>query len=606
MTLRLAVVLLAFCLPLHAAGSDLSPVTSADASTAVQLIKADSRMPADAVFMFIGPRDPIKYLRLDAERADHPRFLVILRDTRSRNIHEVTVEPSMRRIVEWTRLDDKQPPIMATDIERAEKIVRAHEGWRTSLRRRGIDSSRVDLVVWPSTIPYAAFRFRSVRVLTYLREADGSQQYLRPVDGLVVTVNTDAQRAFEFYDKDVAPQPPSHPTKEDIASRRRKMMAVTSNARSTSNIKMKGATVEWGPWQFVPAVHPREGLVLHHVDLGSGTRRDRLAHRLSVGETVMLYHDSTQYWSWRFPLLHAELGLGCHVNDQRKGKDVPSAVKFVATATVEPDGKVRTVPGAVALFEKDDALIVQSSFTIYHLDVRQQYVLGVDGRLTIDVWVGGVPLARSTFDTVATDDNGSQGAIGTLVRPQIFVPFMQFASCFRLDLDVADTANTLAEVEWMHGTGPISPYSSTIVRDVYPFSHESEAQRSAMTDGRRTWLVSATGSTHEQGVSIRPGTNAQPLLRSEHAARSKSGFLDHTVWTTRYRDAELLPLSPYANQSNGESTLRSYVANNDHILKRDLVVWCVQGALVEVSEEEWPVMRGRHASVTLVPKGYLK
>ena len=571
----------------------------ADIKLAATLIKSDSRCPKSFVFMSASPKDQPKQPSSTSLAPTHPQLLIVIRDLATRNVHEVTVEPAIQRIVEWQRLDDRQPPLNAADIDTADRVVRSHPGWIASLERRKIDPKNVVLDVWPSSIPYSGFRFRSVRVLSYIKGTDRESSYRRPIDGLVVTVNLDARRVFEFYDKEVAPLPgdmlpTTYSTQTRTPTPGSGILGETK-APSKAPIKVdtKNGEVAWREWRFIPVVHMREGLVLHGVRRTQGKTTLNVAHRLSMAEMAVVYGDSSQYWSWRTPLLMAEMGLGARAVDQLKERLVPSNARTIGVASITPDGKDVFSSGAIALFEHlDGSLVVRSSFHVGHMTIQQSYYLHIDGELEMDVSVGGTPLARSSDEVLDV-------AYGAYVAKNMVVPISQVYCNFRMDLDIDGVQNVVSEVDLMSGLAGDDTYGNLVMADDYPLYREKEAVRDADPAVQRTWKVSSLGQQMSYRIILDDAS--KPILSASHPMRTKAGFLDHHVWVTRHDDSELYSVGRYASQSMGETTLASYVSDNESIRMKDIVVWCTQGTTIVPSASDWPHARMRSMHVRLIP-----
>lgn len=73
-----------------------------------------------------------------------------------------------------------------------------------------------------------------------------------------------------------------------------------------------------------------------------------------------------------------------------------------------------------------------------------------------------------------------------------------------------------------------------------------------------------------------PGSNCQPLARSEAKFLRRATFLKHNLWVTPYSRDEMFPGGEFPNQNPrvGEG-LATWVKQNRPLEETDIVLWLV-------------------------------
>ena len=449
------------CVSNLALAGPLQP-SSKQVRSVLKTVLADSRCPDKAVVVSVGPAELTKNWE---ENPTDVMVEVVIRDPLARRLYEITANAKTNKVTEWQRVDDQEPIIHPNDIDSVYKIVTNHKPWLASLERRGLSVDDVFLDAWPSGIPRNAFRFRNVRVVTYLKQSDSKPRFAQPIEGLAATVNLDARRVFEFFDRDVAPIPEStiDPGKEYRNTKRKRLAPYKVQQNARNAIKISNGVVDWNGWKFIPLVHAKDGLVLHNVSHTANNTTRTIAARLSVSELISTTTSTSQYWFFRQPMYVGEYGLGANVVEQKIGVDLPTNIRTIASARLMSDTKIDDIPSAIALYEIDAdpvwtftndgpqgrmgrSLVVQTRSFVAQRDVIQRYVISVDGSITIDVGVGGSPMIEAVTDSVNYEDSEGNLVNGVLVAPHAKVPYQSLVASFRLDLDLDGVTNTVSEV----------------------------------------------------------------------------------------------------------------------------------------------------------------
>ena len=120
--------------------------------------------------------------------------------------------------------------------------------------------------------------------------------------------------------------------------------------------RVANGEVSWQKWHFRFGMHPREGLVLYSVGFEDHGRIRPILYRVSLSEMLVPYGDPSGAWFFRNSFDAGELGLGVAAVTMRPGVDCPQNCSVFDAVLPDESGTPRTIPGAVALYERDSGL----------------------------------------------------------------------------------------------------------------------------------------------------------------------------------------------------------------------------------------------------------
>lgn len=625
----LVVALLFVCNAVLANTHPYHQPTKKEIQRAVATVKADSRMPPNAQFISVGPADPTKKSVLDHADSVQPIIGMVLRDRKTRKVYEVFASATNGTVQEWRRVDGVQPMLTFDDFDSAAAIVRSHKGWVKGLERRGLTPNDVVLDTWASGIPLTSMPFRIVRVLTYQKSSSANNLYYdRPVEGLVCTVNLDAHRVSEFYDKDEAPVPKSmgdFDLEYKNNPRAQAPFKIQQNAKRA--VKIANNQISWMGWTFSALLHAREGLVIHRARFADQGKERSVLHRMGLSEMVVPYGDTSLYWYWRSAFDVGEYGVGNLTTPLTPGVDVPENVQLLDAVFARPDGSPLEIKRAIAVYERDAGivwkhadpftgdnrvrrgreLVVMSITTVGNYDYSLAYVFGLDGTIKVEVGLTGILLTKGVRDSTIASFSDNQ-MYGTLVAPNTLAPNHQHFFNFRIDMDVDGVSNRVSEMQMWSPPHEENRYGNAIAMDDYEWLYEGEAHGDVSTQYARTWKVSSTSTKNMLGglpaYMLMPGSNATPFLEPFHSLWERATFLKHHLWCTRFSDDEMYAAGPYPNQNFKSSGVELYAKNNESLRSNDVVLWYTVGITHNPRPEEWPIMNVHKLAFTLAPVGF--
>ncbi|MBK7184535.1 MAG: hypothetical protein IPH85_01185 [Ignavibacteria bacterium] len=607
----------------NAADNPFAQPSASELRTAINVMRADSRFPQRARIVAMSLAEPAKRDVYDStKRATIPREMhCTVFDASSNHTYEFTIDVTSRIVSEVRAIPSAQPMLTKADYDAADSIVRKNPRFVDAIKRRGLNPDSVSVETWASGTPLASTQ-RILRAIFYVPDASGLNRYDRPIEGLAATISLQSKTVTEWRDREIAPIPRATSTYA-IPYERSDVPKVTS----ASNVRVVDNEVQWGNWRFTPVINAREGLTLYELRFVDSGRVRRVAHRVSLSEMLVPYGDTSGLWAWRNAFDVGEYGFGQNSTQLRKGADVPENAILRSASFADDDGNVVTKPDVLAVYERDAGiawrhaasatsvasqrgqdLVIQHAAVIGNYDYIISYVLAPDGAITIDVGLTGIMLVKGSVDT-AYDGSGSGGQMyAHIVAPNVLAPSHQHFFNFRLDLDIEDTANVVTEVDvWSPPPGEENRFNNAMMLDEWDLRSEREGARDVSLQRARTWRVSSSKLNAlgaPTAYTIVPQTVTVPFLGPTALVRQRARFIEHQLYATRYNAQEFYAAGDYPNESDKDHGLPMYQANDDRLIRRDVVLWYTMGVTHVARPEDWPVMPTSHATMKIIPTGF--
>jgi len=96
--------------------------------------------------------------------------------------------------------------------------------------------------------------------------------------------------------------------------------------------------------------------------------------------------------------------------------------------------------------------------------------------------------------------------------------------------------------------------------------------------------------------------HASPLLKKADFRRA--GYIEHALWVTAFDADERFASGDTPNQNPDEPGLPRYVADNESIVNRDIVLWHTVTFHHVTAAEDYPVPSREHGSFELKPHNF--
>ncbi|MEQ1877003.1 MAG: primary-amine oxidase [Bdellovibrionia bacterium] len=612
----------------------LDPLSSAEIESASTIISADKRFVAGSVFPSIALNEPGKneVLAYNGGAFRREAFAVVF-DRATNRTFEAIADLNKKEVVSWTEVKGVQPAITVEELTNVPKIVRADARWQEAMKKRGLtDFEAIMVDPWaPGTLyPRESPKIRWVRALSYVKGA-ALNGYARPIEGVVAVVNVNNQKVEYVLDLGVSPLPPevSDLDAKGVGQQRAKPKPLKITQPDGPSFTLKGQEVSWQKWNFRVSLHPREGLVLHNVTYEDQGRKRSILYRASLSEMVVPYGETAENWVFRNAFDEGEYGVGRLSDTLEAGVDVPENATLLDAAFADDFGKPFTTPKALAIYERDGALlwkhfefynnkadtrrgrelVVTSIVTVGNYDYGFNWIFRQDGSIQVEAMLTGIMLAKGV--KYAKEEGGHHGGGHShLVAPFVAAPHHQHFFNFRLDFDVEEAGhNNIAEFNVRSlPPGPRNPHSNAFTMETTPLGTELDARRSMNMASSRKWVVTHSKLTNALGQSLGwaliPGENSLPYVLPQSKVRQRAGFIDHHFWATPYVQAENHAAGKYPNQMTQADGLPKWVKQNRSLKDKDVVMWYTFGVTHIPRPEEWPVMTVHNAGFKLLPVSF--
>ena len=531
-----------------------------------------------------------------------------------------------------------QPAVTAEEYVIADELVHAYEPWQNAMRARGVDPDLVYVDVWaPGDLPLPSNvvaslphrrNTRLLRALSFFREASLDEfdeehpqnPYVRPIEGVVITLDMNERRVVHMTDTGI--RPVSRETGNAEVQRDDVKPLVVSQPNGSSFV-VDGRLVKWQNWQFYVVLHPREGLVLYDVRYNDKGRLRQIAYRLSLSEIYVPYGFSDVNWSWRSAFDVGEYNLGTFAQTLEPNRDVPQNTFFFDAVFGTDTGDTFESPATIGMYERDNGLLwTRTDPSNYARDTRMRrelvltwnawignyiygfdWTFGMDGAIDVKVVLTGTTLNRGVEDDdeedasaplVGIDENGVRVA----------APNHQHFFSFRLDLDVDGVANLVSESDVRHvrkGFGNAFAAQETELTE--------EGFRDADLTKARTWEVSSATAKNvlekPTAFALETTNIAVPYSSPTFEPLLRAAFASHAFWVTKFKDDERYAAGDFPNQGRAGEGLPSFVASPEPLDETsDVVVWQTIGMTHVPRPEDYPVMPAETIGFRIVPHGF--
>lgn len=611
--------------PVRAATHPLAPLTVAEIREAFALLKADPRLPEGAFFPTLVHQEPPKATVLAWKPGqDFPRQAYAeVFDRPNNRTFEAVMDLRTRQVVSWTRRPGVQPATFNEEYESVPKLVRADERWQSAMRKRGItDLDAVHLDVWAGgDLPVTGVgrETRLLRVLSFHRGAKPNP-YDRPIEGVIVVVDANRMKVVEVSDGVVAPISTDSGNPEGAPARPAVKPLRTAQPEGPG-FELRDGEIRWQNWRFRPALHPRDGLVLNTVGYEDHGRLRSILYRAALSEISVPYGLPLPEWKWRSAFDLGEYGFGRYATKLEPGIDVPENTALLDNVIADDQGDVTELPASVGVYERFAGLlwkridpqsaepdgrgarelVVTSNTWIGNYIYGVNWIFRQDGSINVEVDLTGTMLLRGVV-------NRRQGAeYGTPVANYLAAPFHQHFFNFRLDFDVDGPRNSVMEMDVAsagRGDNGIK-VKETMLRT------ERDGRRDVSLKQARMWRVAANaahGASEElaPGYLLMPQTVAVPYAAPSSPARKRAGFVDHHLWVTAFHEGERYAAGAYPYQGRAGAGLPAWIADNEALEGRDVVLWYTLGVTHIPTPEQHPVMSVEKASFRLMPAGFFR
>jgi len=615
----------------------LDPLTLDEIRIACDLVKAEARLTPRCRFPIVRLEEPDKAeLRSHAEGSTLPRlaFVVVLEASTgaaTEYIVDLTAKVIRnRKLLPNSEAPYGQPPVMIEEFMRCEIIVKADEGWRAAMRRRGLSDRDMQMA---QIDPFSSGFFdrdfergrRIVRAVSYFREELTDNAYARPIEGVVAVVDLVHDKVVNLIDDEVIvpiPKKKRNYAAADNKTPRTDIKPLNIEQPEGPSFRVDGWQVDWQKWSFRVGFTPREGLVLHQLAYQDGDRKRSIIHRASVTEMVVPYADPTTNHYWKTAFDAGEYGLGMLANALELGCDCLGNIHYFDIPAADDKGMPFAMKNAVCMHEEDYGilwkhyefrnglfevrrsrrLVISFFATVGNYDYGFYWYLYQDGTIQLEAKLTGIIQTAAVMP-------GAKYPWGGMVDDDLGGPTHQHFFNVRMHMDLDGGGNSVTEHEFApRPWGADNPFGNVFDLKSRTLSRELDA--AAIADGQsgRYWKIVNPESKNSVGnpTGYKLIVTPSPVMLAQEGSfvRKRGGFASKHVWVTAYDPAEKYASGDYPNVHAGGDGLPRYVQQNRNIENTDIVVWHSFGHTHVCKPEDFPVMPVEYAGFMLKPNGF--
>jgi primary-amine oxidase len=542
--------------------------------------------------------------------------------------YKARVSISGDRVLSWEHRPGEQGNFTVDEYSECNEALKNDPRVIAALARHGIhDMDRVLIDTWAYGGLLVPEKHRGRRVGwtdIWLYNEGGSNPYANPITGLHLIVDVNTLQLLEIEDSSqelprtmgeyVPRLVPGQRLRDDI-----KPLEIAQP--DGVSFALDGNQLSWQRWSMRIGFNPREGMVIHTVAYQDGDRMRPVAHRLSFAEMVVPYRDPTDDHKARTAFDIGEWGLGFMTTSLELGCDCLGEIAYLDAVVHDSAGEPRTIRNAICIHEEDNAilwkhidpgagaevrrarrLVVSFHATVANYEYLVYWRFYQDGSIECEVRATGI-MVTSSFPA------GRQPPYGTLVDERTYAPFHQHFIVARLDMDVDGERNTVHMIESEAlPTSLDNPHGLALVQRSVPLRTEEEGKQDYDWQTQRAWKVvnedSANGLGTPVAYKLVPGACFPAMMDPASAVFQRAQVMGHTLWVTPYTPDERWPCGEFVVQSEQDSGLPVWTAQNRSIDNTDVVLWYVFGIHHITRPEDWPVMPVDTVSFWLKPFGF--
>jgi primary-amine oxidase len=612
----------------------LDPLDADEIARAVQILRQQRPVPADARFVSVTlhepPKDQVAFpasegrdSAAEVSREAH----VVLRDPRQHATIEAVVSLTACSVLSWRTIPGVQAPFMPGEIADCAVVTMADPRILAALVRRGIaDPGRVRVEPWgigAFSGPEEAKRRLAWTLLFYRDQADDNP-YAKPIHGLHAVVDLDDMTVLRVEDLGTVPLPPEAGAyaANRVGQLRDDLRPLEIVQPEGPSFDLRGWEVRWQRWRLHLGFTAREGLVLHTVGYEDQGRVRPVMWRASVAELFIPYADPRPFYAWRNAFDIGEVGIGILTNSLELGCDCLGEVRYLDVDLADGNGAPYKIPQAICLHEEDAGLlwkhfdgtsgstevrrsrrlVISFVITADNYEYAFYWYFYQDGVIEFEVKLTGIVMTSALPPGQASD-------FGTVVAPQTLASHHQHFFSVRLDMAVDGLRNTVYEVDTEAvAMGSGNPLGNAFQPVKRPLRRESEAQRVIDPLRGRYWLVANPGKRtqlgNEPAYKLVPGPSVLAFSHPTSSVTRRAAFATKHLWVTPFHPAERFPAGDYPNQHPGGAGLPTWTKADRPIEDADIVLWYTLGNLHIARPEDWPVMPVERVGFMLKPAGF--
>ncbi|PON92918.1 Copper amine oxidase [Trema orientale] len=560
--------------------------------------------------------------------------------------HVVTVDLGLGRVTSNVISPSSGYPILGIDdYYKALEVTLSYPELKKSVLARGVALADLACIA-PSGGWYGPNEEgrRLIKVLCFSSQ-NTSNFYMRPIEGLVLTVDLDKGEVFRFSDtgRDI-PIPRATNTDYRYAAQEKEPEMKPLNSISIEQPNgpsfsiEDGHVVKWANWEFHLKPDPRAGMVISRAkvqDSETGELRN-VMYKGFASELFVPYMDVDECWYFKTYMDEGEFGLGALATPLVPLNDCPKYSYYMDGVFVGSDGKPYIQPNMICVFERyagdiswrhtetlvpgfqvkearrKVTLVARMAASVANYDYIFDWEFQTDGLISVKVGLSGMLMVKGTpYENVYKVQNQEEMSGPLVSENRIGVVHDHFVT-FHLDMDVDGPNNSFAKVnlvkeETFPGESPRKSYLK-VKRHIAETENDAKIKLKLYEPSEFHVINPSKLSRlgNPSGYKLVPGRTAASLLDAFDPPQIRSAFTNNQIWVTPYNRSEQWAGGLLTYQSKGDDTLAVWSERNRPIKNKDIVLWYTVGFHHIPCQEDFPIMPTVSASFDIKPVNFFE
>ncbi|XXG56451.1 hypothetical protein AAC387_Pa03g3859 [Persea americana] len=623
----------------------LDPLTPSEIKTIQHTIKISHLgSTQNLTFQYVGLDDPDKRTLLswlsNHTKTPLPRRAFII--ARSENqTHEIIVDIKDNFIVSDRIYNGYgYPTPTIAELEAASSLPFTYPSFIESVTKRGLDLTQVVcesfLVGWFGEERRGK---RMAKIMCYYRGGTDNF-YMRPLEGVTVTVDLDAMAIMGYYDRIRVPMPKAEGT-DYRASKQKPPFAKRTNGITVvqpdgPSFTIDGHMIRWANWAFHLGFDARVGPIISLAsiyDLDKDEYRSIL-YRGYISELFVPYMDLADEWYHRTFFDSGEYGFGLSAVSLEPTTDCPSNAVFIDVYLADQSSNPVKMSNIFCVFERsagdimwrhtetgipgkvvrevraDVSLVVRMVAAVGNYDYVVDWEFKQSGSIRVVVGLTGVLEVKGVPYTHTNQIR--ENVYGTLLAENTVGVNHDHFLTYYLDMDIDGQDNSFIKakmqtVRVMEGGKTSIPRKSywTVVTETA--KTEADARLKPSLDPADLLVVNPNKMTkvgNHIGYRLIGGSQATSILSDDDYPQIRGAFTKYQLMVTPYNRSEKWASGVYTDQSRGDDTLAVWSQRNRAIENRDIVLWYTVGFHHIPCQEDFPVMPTLTGGFELRPSNF--
>ncbi|KAJ6308265.1 hypothetical protein OIU76_017945 [Salix suchowensis] len=464
------------------------------------------------------------------------------------------------------------PMLTMNDISVALEVALSYKELNRSAVKRGLSPSDVTCVT-PSAGWFGPSEEgrRVIKVQCFSNQGTPNF-YMRPLEGLTMTVDIDKKVVVKFTDTGgEIPVPKATGTDYRFKNQKEPLKIKAINPISIeqplgpSFTVEDGHVVKWANWEFHLKADQRAGMVISRAmlsDSETGVPRSVMYKGFS-SELFVPYMDPDENWYFKSYMDAGEFGMGATAMSLVPLNDCPRNSYYMDGIFASWDGTPFVQPNMICVFERyaGDISWRHSEIPVNGFDIREarpkvtlvarmaasvgnyDYIFDwefqTDGLIHVTVALSGMLMVKGTPHQTVDQMPSQEAASGPLVSENAIGVLHDHFITFHLDMDIDDTNNTFVKVDLVKertlpGQSPRKSYLKA-KRNVAKTEDDARIQLKLYEPSEFQVINPSRRSRlgNPAGYKIVPGGNAASLLDHLDPPQLRSAFTNNQVFISR-------------------------------------------------------------------------